>query len=117
MGEDDKEAIGFSTVPFAGAHPPSSQGYDPLILSAALRLSVLQGQVLSLLLAKALTPIKELERHSGLTSEWRRTMICRLRERLQPHRIRIITHPGAGYSIPAEDRARIAEIVEKFRSI
>ncbi|CAJ0879456.1 hypothetical protein AMST5_03062 [freshwater sediment metagenome] len=117
MGEDDKEAIGFSTVPLAGAHPPTSQGHDPLILSAALRLSVHQGQVLNFLLAKPLTLIKELERHFGLTSEARRTIICRLRERLQYHRIRIITHPGAGYSIPSEDRARIAEIVEQFRSI
>jgi hypothetical protein len=116
MGEDDMEAALYASLP-AGMLPPAAQGYDPMILSAALGLSVHQGQVLCLLLSNSLTLLADIERQLGIAGEGRRTLICRLRQRLQRNKIEIITHPSMGYSIPAEARARIAEIVAKFRSI
>lgn len=77
-------------------------------------MSLQQGGLLCVLLAQSLTTTRIVEQRTGLTAEGRRTMIHRLRSRLERSKIRIISHPGLGYSVPPEDRARIFAIVERF---
>lgn len=89
--------------------------FDPEILSAALQLSLHQGRVLSLLLSGSLTSMRHLEQKACTSAESRRATICRLRQKLHRMKVRIHSHHGLGYSIPPEDRERIAVLVERFK--
>jgi hypothetical protein len=97
--------------------PPPLQEIEPALIAAALSLSLSQGQALCVLMGNSLTPLRVIEERTGFSPEGRRALIFRLRERLAKHRVRIISHPAAGYSIPQEDRQRIHAIVNSFRSI
>lgn len=93
------------------------QEIDPAIVAAALSLSIKQGQVLTVLMDKVLTPLRVLEERTGSSPGACQQIIFHLRARLAKQGVRIVTHPGFGYSIPKEDRQRVHAIVADFRSI
>lgn len=98
--------------PIGAAPQPSC---DPAILALALRLSMMQGKLLCVLMANTLTTAATIEQHLGVTPEGRRTLLFRLRARLGPHKINIISNPSLGYSILAEDRQRVQRAVERCK--
>lgn len=91
--------------------------YEPVLLAAALRLSLQQGSLLCYLLSNSISTLQGIEKHTGLSPESRRTMICRLRARLGENNAHIQSHPGLGYSISSADRRRIDVAVDRFRGL
>jgi hypothetical protein len=96
----------------------AAQAFEPAILAAALRLSLSQGRVMVALLAQPVAPLQVIDDCTGGSAEnSRRVVMHRLRDRLRPSKVQILSLYGAGYSIPPDDRARIVSIVNEFKRV